>query len=81
MRSRAPVLALSGLLLGLSPSPARAVGAHSTTQFTTTTDQAPPPPGPGLCCCRVFVHGWQYRWRSAADCQAQGGTCVSPDHC
>ena len=44
--------------------------------------QTPPaPPQPGICCCRVWSHGWQYAWRPNGDCTAQSGTCVTPDHC
>lgn len=45
------------------------------------TPPTPAPPQPGICCCRVWSHGWQYSWRPNAECTAQNGSCVSPDHC
>ncbi|MFO0603033.1 MAG: hypothetical protein U0324_07650 [Polyangiales bacterium] len=45
------------------------------------TPPTPQPPQPGICCCRQWSHGWQYSWRPNAECTAQNGSCVSPDHC
>jgi len=47
----------------------------------TPPTPAPQPPQPGICCCRQWSHGWQYSWRPNAECTAQNGSCVSPDHC
>ncbi len=43
--------------------------------------QPAPPSQPGICCCRVWSHGWQYSWRPNAECGTRNGTCVTPDHC
>lgn len=61
------------------------VPAQRPTPAQTPPAPAPQPPGqppaPGICCCRVWSHGWQYSWRPGTECTAQNGSCVTPDHC
>ena len=58
--------------------PAQSAPAQALPQ---QTPPAPTPPQPGICCCRVWSHGWQYSWRPNGECTAQSGSCVTPDHC
>lgn len=80
-----------------APAQSSTAATQTTTQTTTQSNTAttpaqtapapmqttptPAPPQPGICCCRVWTHGWQYSWRPNAECTTQNGTCVSPDHC
>lgn len=61
--------------------PAQAQPAQAQPAQPQQTPPAPTPPQPGICCCRVWSHGWQYSWRPNAECTAQSGSCVTPDHC
>lgn len=76
-----------------APAQSSTAATQTTPQSNTATTPAqtapapmqttptPAPPQPGICCCRVWTHGWQYSWRPNAECTTQNGTCVSPDHC
>ena len=62
-------------------SPAQASPAQTSPAQALPQQTPPTPPQPGICCCRVWSHGWQYSWRPNGECTAQSGSCVTPDHC
>ncbi len=94
---RSPLLLLAFFALALPASaqnntrhpvraaPPRAVPAQNTPRPPAPPAPTPPAPSPpqqpGICCCRVWSHGWQYSWRPNGECTAQNGSCVTPDHC
>jgi hypothetical protein len=64
-------------------APGRTTPARAVPNDAAPSDAQPAqtPPPAGVCCCRVWSHGWQYSWRPAPECTTQNGTCVTPDHC
>lgn len=72
---------LTALLVVLSLTAPVAAQTASPLPRPEPAQTPPPAPQPGICCCRVWSHGWQYSWRPNAECSAQNGSCVSPDHC
>jgi hypothetical protein len=75
----AVTLAASPFASAQSRDPAPPVAAPVAPP--ASLQQQTPAPAPGLCCCRVWSHGWQYSWLENAACTTANGTCVSPDHC